>query len=318
MLSNKNIIILTGPTGVGKTLISLQIAESLSDIEIISADSMQIYKNMDIGTDKPSNDILKKYIHHCIDLVEPSQNYDVMQYSSQALKSIKNILSRGKKPIIVGGSGLYIKSLYNPIFKGPGKNQQIRNDLLKLEKEKGNKYLYNKLKKYDPLYAKKISENDTKRIIRALEVFQLTGKSFSSFHKNNNLPSSLTKYNFIIICIYMNRKGLYQNINYRVDKMISNGLIKEVEIVFNKYKENNNLNGLQALGYKQIIKYLNGNIEKEEAIDNIKKETRHYAKRQMSWFRNQLDVNYWINVDDYSDTKEISRDIIKIMRENGY
>lgn len=170
-LNLNKIIILTGPTASGKTEISIKIAQLIPDIEIISADSMQIYKYLNIGTDKPPQDILKKYKHHGIDLIEPSESYDVKQYTDQAHKYILDIISRKKKPIIVGGSGLYIKSLIEPLFYGPGRNQNIRDQLVKIAQEKGNLFLYEKLKENDFEYAQKINVNDTKRIIRALEVF---------------------------------------------------------------------------------------------------------------------------------------------------
>jgi tRNA dimethylallyltransferase len=315
-----NIIILTGPTGVGKTNISIKIAQYIPEIEIISADSMQVYKYLNIGTDKPKYAILNKHIHHCIDLVEPSVNYDVMQYAKQAEQCIENILYRDKKPLIVGGTGLYIKSLIKPIFDGPGRNQNIRNKLAELAKKKGNSYLFNQIAKYDPEYSNKISANDTKRIIRALEVFYLTGKPLTYFHKNNNLSKTEKKYNYYIICIHMNRKKLYYKINERVEQMLNNGLIEETNEIIEKYKYKNIniLNSMQGLGYKQVILYLKGKISKEESVEMIKKETRNFAKRQLSWFRNQIPVDCWINLDDYKDIQGCVEKIISIMKGQGY
>jgi len=317
-----NIIILTGPTGAGKTSISIKIAQYIPEIEIISADSMQIYKYLNIGTDKPKYDILNKYVHHCIDLVEPSDNYDVMQYTKQAQQCIENTLYRDKKPLIVGGTGLYIKSLIKPIFNGPGRDQNIRDKLAELVKKKGNRVLYNQLAKVDPEYSNKISPNDTKRIIRALEVFYLTGKPLSHFHQNTNINQTETKYNYYIICINMDRKKLYQKINERVEHMIDNGLIEETNRIIEKYKYKNinlnMINSMQGLGYKQVISYLKGNISKKESVEMIKKETRHFAKRQLSWFRNQIPVDCWINLDDYGNIQEGVEKILSIMRKKGY
>ncbi|MDD3655553.1 MAG: tRNA (adenosine(37)-N6)-dimethylallyltransferase MiaA [Atribacterota bacterium] len=317
MLNINKIIVLTGPTSSGKTEISIKIAQIIPDLEIISADSMQIYKDMDIGTDKPGEEILNKYKHHCISLIEPSESYDVKQYTKQAQKCIYDILTRNKKPIIVGGTGLYIKTLINPIFRGPGRNQKIRDELTELAKEKGNIFLYEKLKECDLEYSKKISINDTRRIIRALEVFYLTGKPVSYFHNKEDNHKNKAKYQYYIICIYRNRENLYKRINYRVNKMVENGLIDETKELINKYN-NINMNAMQGLGYKQIVDYLQGEKSQEESIEIIKKETRHFAKRQLSWFKNQIEIDYWINLDDYSDIQQCITEIVEIMKREGY
>ena len=305
MINNKdnNLLILLGPTGVGKTDISIKLAHKIPDIEIISADSMQIYKYMDIGTAKPNKSILKAIKHHMIDIVEPSENFDVTQYSKLATNIILGVFKRGKIPILAGGSGLYISSIINPLFTGPAKNIEYRKILEEEAKIHGKKYLYDKLSKIDPISASKIKPNDLRRIIRALEVYRSAGKTISYLQKkasNNN-----AKFNYQIIGFKRNRDNLYQRINLRVDKMIKDGFIEEVKMLKEMgYKEA--LNSMQGLGYKQINKYLNGVYSKEEAVDLIKIETRHYAKRQMTWFNNKIKNIQWIDLDKYSKSEVVS------------
>ncbi|MBE3091756.1 MAG: tRNA (adenosine(37)-N6)-dimethylallyltransferase MiaA [Candidatus Atribacteria bacterium] len=304
MINNKenNLLILLGPTGVGKTDISIKLAQKIPDIEIISADSMQIYKYMDIGTAKPDKSVLNTIKHHMIDIVDPAENFDVIQYSKLAAKIILDVFKRGKIPILAGGSGLYISSIINPLFTGPDRNIEYRKTLGEEAKIHGKKYLYDRLSKIDPISASKIEPNDLRRIIRALEVYKSTGKTISYLQKkssNNN-----AKINYQIIGFKRNRENLYEVINLRVDKMIKDGFIEEVKMLRDKgYKEN--LNSMQGLGYKQINKHLNGVCSKEEAIDLIKIETRHYAKRQMTWFKNKIKNIEWIDLDKSSENEAI-------------
>jgi len=301
---NNNLLILLGPTGVGKTVISTKLAQKMSNIEIISADSMQIYKYMDIGTAKPNKSILKAIKHHMIDIVEPSENFDVIQYSKLATNIILDVFKRGKIPILVGGSGLYISSIINPLFTGPARDIEYREILEEEAKLQGKKYLYDKLSKIDPISASRIEPNDLRRIIRALEVFKSTGKTISYLQKK--VSNSNAKFNYQIIGFKRNRNNLYQRINLRVDKMFKDGFIEEVKMLRDMgYKED--LNSMQGLGYKQINKHLNGVHTKEEAIDLIKIETRHYAKRQMTWFNNKIKNIQWINLDEYDGKKVLSK-----------
>lgn len=317
MLNLNKIIILAGPTASGKSKISLRIAEILPDIEIVSADSMQIYKYMNIGTDKPENDILKKYKHYCVNIVEPTENYDVSRYVEIANNSIKNILKRNKKPLIVGGTGLYLKALIQPIFAGPGRNQKIRDGLSKLAEKKGNAFLYEMLKECDLDYAQKISVNDTKRLIRALEVYHLTGKPFSHYHREKSESNNNSYYNYCLICLTRTKEKLYESIDRRVDKMVERGLVEEVSELWQKYSRTN-LNAFLGIGYKQIIEYLQGKSSLEEAIENIKIDTRHLAKRQLTWFRNQLKIDYWIDCDKYDNNRGCVEEIVSIMKKEGY
>jgi len=307
MTGNKednNLLILLGSTGVGKTDISIKLAKKLPDIEIISADSMQIYKYMDIGTAKPNKNILKTIKHHMIDIADPTENFDVIQYSKLATNIILDIFKRGNIPILVGGSGLYITSIIEPIFSGPNKDSIYREILEEESKIYGKEYLYNKLVKIDPISALKINSNDLKRIIRALEVYQSTGKTISYLQKKAYNKNAKFKYQ--IIGLKRNREKLYQKINSRVDKMIKDRLIEEVKMLRER-GYNENLNSMQGLGYKQINKYLDGEYDQETAINLIKRDTRRYAKRQMTWFNHKIKNIEWIDLDEYDDNETVSK-----------
>jgi len=306
MINNKdnNLLILLGPTGVGKTDISIKLTQKITDIEIISADSMQIYKYMDIGTAKPNKSILGTIKHHMIDIIKPSVNFDVKQYSKLANNKILDVFKRGKIPILAGGSGLYISSIINPLFAGPARDIKYREGLEEEAKIHGKEYLYDKLSKIDPVSAFKVEPNDLRRIIRALEVYKSTGKTISYLQKKSF--NSSAKFNYQIIGLKRNRENLYQRINLRVDKMIKDGFIEEVKMLRERgYKED--LNSMQGLGYKQINKHLNGEYNKEEVIDLIKMETRHYAKRQMTWFKNKIKSVEWIDLNECSENEAVSK-----------
>ncbi|TFG89792.1 MAG: tRNA (adenosine(37)-N6)-dimethylallyltransferase MiaA [Candidatus Atribacteria bacterium] len=301
--SNNNLFILLGLTGTGKTDISIKLAQKTPDIEIISADSMQIYKYMDIGTAKPNKNILKIIKHHMVDIVEPSDNFNVAQYSKLATNILLDVIKRGKIPILVGGSGLYVSSIINPLFNGPAKNNEYREILEEEAKIHGNKFLHDKLFKIDSDSASKIEINDLRRIIRALEVYKSTGKNISYLQKKAFNEGAKFKYH--IIGLKRDREDLYQRINLRVDKMVDDGFIEEVKMLRGMgYKED--LNSMQGLGYKQINKHLNGTYTEEETIDLIKTENRHYAKRQMTWFNNKIKNIEWIDLGKYSEKEVIS------------
>ena len=265
---------------------------------------MQIYKYMDIGTDTPNKNILKAIKHHMIDIVDPSENFDVIQYSKLAADIILDIFKRGKIPILAGGSGLYMSSIINPFFTGPARNIEYREFLEEEAKIQGKKYLYDKLSKIDPISASKIEPNDLRRIIRVLEVYKTTGKTISYLKEKDFNKKAKFKYH--IIGLKRDRKNLYQRINLRVDKMIKDGFIKEVKMLRDMgYKEY--LNSMQGLGYKQINKHLNSVYTKEEATNLIKIETRHYAKRQMTWFKNKIANIQWIDLDETSENEAIAK-----------
>jgi len=309
---NNTLLILLGPTGVGKTDISIKLAQKIPNLEIVSADSMQIYKYMDIGTAKPDKTTLKTIKHHMIDIVDPAESFDVMQYNKLATEIIVDIFRRGKIPILVGGSGLYISSIIKPLFSGPGKDADYRRILEEEAKKYGKEYLYEKLSKIDSISASRIKPNDLRRIIRALEVYKSTGKPISYLQNNDsNKYNKNAKFRYHIIGLKRNRNSLYHKIDIRVDKMIKDGLIKEVEELRAK-GYNSNLNSMQGLGYKQINKYLDGVYDKETAINLIKRDTRHYAKRQMTWFNNKIKNIEWIDLDEYDEDEVISK-IMKLV-----
>lgn len=292
-MSNK-IIVIVGPTAVGKTYVSIELAKKLGT-EIISADSMQIYKGMDVGTAKIKTEEMQGIKHHMIDLIYPDENYSVSDFKREAEKNIDEMISRGKVPVIVGGSGLYVNSLiYNLDFSNAKSNEKLRDYYTYYHKEHGEDALYEKLKKIDPESAEKIHKNNVKRVIRALEVYDLTGRKFSE--TNTDIRKKSSKYDFILIGLSMDRKILYERINQRVDKMINEGLVEEVKSLLDKGFEKN-LISMQAIGYKEIIEFLEGNITFEEAVNILKQNTRHFAKRQFTWFLKDENVK-WFDIED--------------------
>jgi tRNA dimethylallyltransferase len=293
-MSNK-IIVIVGPTAVGKTYVSIELAKKLGT-EIISADSMQIYKGMDVGTAKINDEEKQGIRHHMIDLIYPDENYSVSDFKEEAEKNINDMLSRGKIPVVVGGSGLYVNSLiYDLDFSNAKSNDKLRDYYTYYHQEHGEEALYEKLRKIDPQSAEKIHKNNVKRVIRALEVYDLTGKKFSE--TNTDIRKKSSKYDFILIGLSMDRKALYERINQRVDKMIDDGLVEEVKALLLDKGFEKNLISMQAIGYKEIIEFLEGNITFEEAVNILKRNTRHFAKRQFTWFLKDENVK-WFNIED--------------------
>jgi len=309
-----NVVILIGPTAVGKTNISIELAKKI-DGEIISADSMQIYKYMDIGTAKPLNTEMQNIPHHLIDIVEPSETFTVADFQAQAKLAIDKITKNGKLPIIAGGTGLYINSIiYDIDFTSTISNWPLRNHL-QLEAEKyGNEYIHNKLKKLDPEAANRIHKNNVKRVIRAIEVIKTSGEKIGNF---KNDPKLNEDYNFILIGLTRDRKELYDRINKRVDMMIKDGLIEEVSSLINEKGYDKNLIAFRGLGYKEIIVYLENNIDLEKTIEILKRDTRRYAKRQLTWFR-RLDNVRWYNLSEYISKENLVCDIIEYIERYLY
>jgi len=286
----KKVLVILGPTASGKTKVSLEIADIL-DIEIISADSRQVYRFMDIGTAKPTPEQRKRVPHHLIDIVDPDQYFTAADYSIKAREVLKEVVSKGKEPVVVGGSGLYLRALFKGIFKGPGRDEIIRQKLKERADNYGVESLYLELKEKDPEAAQKIGPHDLVRIIRALEVYELTGKRISDLQKEGEYPPE--EYTFVKIGLNLNRETLYHRIEQRVEEMIKAGLIDEVESLKKKGYDLS-LAPLRTFGYKEIFQYLEGEMGLDEAKGKIKLNTQHYAKRQLTWFKKEEEI-IWID-----------------------
>ncbi len=289
-MSKPKIIVICGPTASGKTALSIQLAKKING-EIVSADSMQIYKDMDIGTAKPSIEEMDGVKHYLIDNVSPTIRYSVANYKKDALNAIEEILKKGKTPIIVGGTGLYVDSLVNGIeYDDLEIDLEYRHQLEREAEEKGLEELYNKAIQIDAEAMKKISPNDKKRIFRVLEIYHSTGKTKTEQEIESREKEN--PYEYVVFAINMDREKLYERINKRVDIMIENGLVDEVKSLINKYDELPT--AIQGLGYKEVVSYLNNEITYEEMIEKIKQETRRYAKRQLTWFRRNKQI-IWLD-----------------------
>jgi len=296
------VIVIVGPTASGKTALSIELAKRING-EIVSCDSMQIYKDMDIGSAKPTLEEMQGIKHYMIDVVKPDERFSVAEYKKQAEKAIEEILSKGKTPIVIGGTGLYADSLiYSIEYPEIEFDQNYRNKLeKKADTQEGLIELYNEAKRIDEEAIKKISENDKKRIIRILEIFHSTEKTKTQLEIESRRNE--VKYDYRVFAIDMNREILYDRINKRVDIMIENGLIQEVKNLLNKYESFPT--AMQGLGYKEVVEYLDGKLTKEEMIEKIKQETRRYAKRQLTWFRKNKQT-IWINgLDDMQNNINI-------------
>jgi tRNA dimethylallyltransferase len=302
----RKIIVIVGPTGSGKTRLSLKLAQKFPS-EIISADSRQFYKYLDIGTAKSTKAQLQKVTHHLIDFLDLSENYDVSMFEKDAERIIDQIQKKNKIPVVVGGSGLYIKALIDGIFETADKDEEYRKELLQKRKEFGNEFLYGELKKVDPVSAGNMLSQNWKRVMRALEVFHTTGVPIWKHHQKQNNQKE-KKYNFIQFGLNWERQKLYQNINDRVDEMIELDFVDEVKTILNKGYDKN-LNSLNTVGYKEIIQFLNNEISLERAIELIKRNTRHYAKRQLTWFRKDKRIQ-WFDVKDSNELDGIAEKII--------
>jgi len=305
----EKVIVIVGPTCSGKTNLSLEIAERINS-EIISADSRQIYKHLDIGTAKPSISELEKVKHHFIDELDPKEDFNVSIFTVRARDIIRKLIDNNKLPIIVGGSGLYIKAVIDGITVSVDTNIEIRTELLELRQKYGNEYLYNKLEEVDKISASKMLPQNWKRVMRALEVYRLTGKPIWQHHQS---VERTDEFNCLQVGLLWDRKTLYKNIEKRVDEMIELGLIKEVKnLIDSGYSKS--LNALNTVGYKEIIQYLNSEISLDRAIELIKRNTRHYAKRQMTWFNKDKRIT-WYQINQKSDLHDVCEKILKTLKE---
>lgn len=291
-MQKPKVIVIGGPTASGKTALSIELAKRLNG-EIVSADSMQIYKEMNIGTAKPDEEEKEGIKHYMMDFVSPDERYSVADYKKAAKEAIKEILDKGKTPIIVGGTGLYIDSLiYEIEFLELETDLKYRNELEEIVKKEGLEKLYEKAKKIDEKAMEKISPNDKKRILRVLEIYNQTGKTKTQLDLESRKEP---EYDYKMFALQMDRELLYDRINRRVDIMIEKGLLEEVEAIYKKYKEFPT--AMQALGYKEVVEYIEGKATKEEMIEKIKQESRRYAKRQLTWFRKNKET-IWLNVEE--------------------
>lgn len=310
-MTKKKLLVLGGPTAVGKTALSIELAKRLNG-EIISADSMQIYEYMDIGSAKITKDEMENINHYMIDIVKPSDKFSVSDYKDLGKKCIEKILDEGKLPIITGGTGLYINALTcNMDFTDANTDYEYRKYLEQEAESKGNEYLHSLLKDIDKISYKEIHYNNRKRVIRALEVYKLTGKPFSSFNAGDDFYNS--EYDVYYYVLTMDRKKLYERINKRVDIMIEQGLEKEC-IKLKQMGYNSSMQSMQGIGYKEMFYYLEGKITKEEAIEMIKKGSRNYAKRQLTWFRRDPRVIF-LDKDIMSEDEIINKIINDITRK---
>ncbi|MBK7107377.1 MAG: tRNA (adenosine(37)-N6)-dimethylallyltransferase MiaA [Ignavibacteriae bacterium] len=299
------VLVIVGPTCSGKTDLGIDLAQKLKS-EIISADSRQIFKLLNIGTAKPTETELNLIKHHLINKLNPDEIYNVSKFEKDSFEVINNLHKQNKIPIVVGGSGLYIKAIIDGIFDEVDIDENYRLELLEKRKIFGNEYLYNLLQKIDPKTSSTLLPQNWKRIIRALEVFHLTGKPIWEFHENQNRVKNI---NFLQFGLDWEREILYKNIEARVDSMIENGLVNEVKSILN-LGFGKSLNSLNTVGYKEIIDYLENKQSLERAIELIKRNTRRYAKRQLTWFRKDERIN-WVKINSENEIEDLSEKIIK-------
>lgn len=312
-MDKKPLIILTGPTSVGKSSLSIALAKAVGG-EIISADSMQVYKHMDIGTAKITTAEMEGVPHYLIDELEPDEEFNVVRFQQLAKHYMDLIYAKNKIPILVGGTGFYIQAvLYDIDFTENDSDTTYRVYLEQLLQEHGAEYLHDLLRQADPESADSIHANNSKRVIRALEFLKLTGDKISNHNKEQKEKES--PYNFCYLVLNKNRSELYKTINSRVDKMFQDGLLNEVKaLAAQGYSKD--LVSMQGLGYKELLSYLNGECTFEETVEILKRDTRHFAKRQITWFKREKDV-IWVDKDQFTSWEELLRHILDILAEES-
>lgn len=311
-MEKRPLIILTGPTAVGKTDLSIRLAKAIGG-EIISADSMQVYRYMDIGSAKVTPEEMQGIPHHLIDVLEPFEDFNVVIFQQLAKKALEEIYAHGKIPIVAGGTGFYIQALlYDIDFRENPEGQQIREELEQLAREKGSDYLHAMLAEADPESAQAIHSNNVKRVIRALEYYRQTGEKISEHNEAERQKES--PYDFLYYVVNTDRSRLYERIERRVDQMLEQGLVQEVETL-KRMGCRRGMVSMQGLGYKEILDYLNGDCTLEEAVYVLKRDTRHFAKRQITWFKRERDVR-WLNLPEFDyDKNKVLDHLLTEIRE---
>ena len=305
------ILVLTGPTAVGKTETSVQLAKAVNG-EIISADSMQVYRHMDIGTAKIRQEEMRGIPHYLVDEFEPNEEFNVMIFQKRVKEYLKDIYARHKIPILVGGTGFYIQAvLYDIAFTENQGDDHFRREMQELAKTEGENVLHEKLRQVDPESAESIHPNNVKRVIRALEYYHFTGEKFSVHNEVERQRQS--PYQFLYVVLNMDREKLYRRIDQRVDQMMEEGLVKEVESLL-AHGYGRNLVSMQGLGYKEIAAALSGECSLSDAVYQIKRDTRHFAKRQLTWFRREREVTT-LDKDQFDSTEALVEEIIRLARE---
>lgn len=310
----KPLVILAGPTAVGKTELSIRLAKRINGA-IISADSMQVYKYMDIGSAKIMPDEMEGVKHYLIDELDPSDEFNIVRFQQMAKDALKEIYANGQIPIIAGGTGFYIQALlYDIDFTHQDSDEAFRKEMADYAAEYGAEALHEKLKEIDPVSYKTIHANNTKRVIRALEYYRMTGQPISAHNEQEH--QKVSPYNFAYFVLTDDRKHLYDRIDYRVDLMMKKGLVDEVKNLYDM-GYHKDMVSMQGLGYKELLSYLDGECSLEEAVYIIKRETRHFAKRQLTWFRRERDV-IWLDKSAYQyNDQRILTDMCRMLQEKG-
>ena len=305
-MNKPKIVVISGPTGIGKTAVAMEVAGRFGG-EIVGADSMQIYRYMDIGTAKPTSEERSRIPHHMMDIIDPDEPFDAAVYAEMATDAIEQRNAQGILAFVVGGTGLYIKALVHGLFHEKSSDPAVRKDLKETAACYGTQSLYDELRRTDPAAAQRIHSNDTFRIIRALEVFRLTGKPISEYHLRHGFSDK--RFDVLKIGLDMNRAALYDRINLRVDGMIAAGLVEEVQTLLQMgYPET--LKAMQAIGYRHMADYINGRLSWQEAVRTLKRDTRRYAKRQITWFKADPDIR-WLETEQLNDIIRIIDNFLK-------
>ena len=309
VVSKPNIVVICGPTGLGKTAVSIELAIE-SHGEIIGADSMQIYRYMNIGTAKPTLNEQKRVHHHLIDIVDPDEPFDAASFAKMAGDVIIKLHAEGIVPFVVGGTGLYIKALVHGLSQAGPADKDIRMRLKEAESLHGSGFLYERLSKCDSVAAERIHPNDTFRIIRALEVYEATGMAISQYSKNHRFEKR--RFNVLKIGLHMERKAMYDRINRRVDAMIEAGLVDEVNKLLGMgYSED--LKSMQSIGYRHMVDYIKGRITWEEAVRTLKRDSRRYAKRQITWFKADPEI-LWAEPEQSGYIKQLVKKFLQAQK----